>query len=60
MGSYCLVFNWSCTMNDECGLDFAKSTCKLTGGKQNTLCLTRRSLEETIAYYRSLAKDDRV
>ena len=36
-------------MNDECGLDFAKRyTWKLTGGKQNT-CLTRRSLEETIA-----------
>ena len=36
-------------MNDECGLDFAKIiTYKLTRGKQNT-CLTRRSLDETIA-----------
>ena len=36
-------------MNDECGLDFAKRiTYKLTRGKQNT-CLTRRSLDETIA-----------
>ena len=37
------------TMNDECGLYFAKRiTYKLTRGKQNT-CLTRRSLDETIA-----------
>ena len=36
-------------MNDECGLDFAKRiTYKLTRGKQNT-CLTRHSLDDTIA-----------
>ena len=36
-------------MNDECGLDIAKRiTYNLTRSKQNT-CLTRRSLDETIA-----------
>ena len=43
------VLYWFLFMNYECGLDFAKViTYKLTRDKQNT-CLTRRSLDETIA-----------